>query len=214
MGCQAGKVSWLPPAFPQGLTSEPGDHPHHIHGGGIQELLEVRARQPKVPTLTEIKAPDALREATLHPCSKGVLGFKLGGLLPLTGSLDGLMVGLGPDGELLRGVFRRGARPTGGTRATGGPVKPDANDRIARNIVSRPPVDTRMPLRTVGLLRLPIQDKGLQVIALTGLMLPAIRPKGGTDHINLILALRRDETVSIHVATIEQVGSRQQLSGG
>jgi hypothetical protein len=63
----------------------------------------------------------------------------------------------------------------------------------------------------VGLLRLPIQDKGLQVITLTGLMLLAIRPKGGTDHINLILVLRRDETVGIHIATIEQVGPRQQL---
>ena len=69
-----------------------------------------------------------------------------------------------------------------------------------------------MPLRTVGLLRLPIQDKGLQAIALTGLMLPAIRPKSGTDHINLIVALRRDETVGIHIATIEQVGPRQQIT--
>jgi hypothetical protein len=71
-----------------------------------------------------------------------------------------------------------------------------------------------MPLGTMGLLRLPFQDKGLQVIALTGLMSPAIRSKGGTDRINLILALRRDETVGIHVATIEQVGPRQQLPGG
>jgi hypothetical protein len=145
------------------------------------------------------------------PARKGILGVELSGLLPLAGSLDGLVVGLGPDGELPWGVFRRGARTTGGTRATGGPVKPAANDRIARDIVSRPPVDTRMPLGTVGLLRLPIHYKGLQVIALTGLMLLAIRPKGGTDHINLILVLRRDETVGIHIATIEQVGPRQQL---
>ena len=110
-----------------------------------------------------------MREATLHPCPQGILGVELSGLLPLAGSLDGLVVGLGPDGELPWGVFRRGARTTGGTRATGGPVKPDANDRIARDIVSRPPVDTRMPLGTVGLLRLAIQYKGLQVIALTGL---------------------------------------------
>ena len=96
--------------------------------------------QPKVPTLTEIKAPAALRDATLHPCPQGILGFKLGGLLPLAGSLDGLVVGLGPDGEIPRGVFRRSARPTGRTRATGRPVKPDVNYRIAGDIVSRPPV--------------------------------------------------------------------------
>jgi hypothetical protein len=177
-----------------------------MHGGGIDQLLEVRTGRPDVPTPTQMQAPDALREAALHPCSQGILGFELGGLLPLAGGLDGLVVGLGSDGELRRGVFRRGARPAGGARATGGLVKPDANDRIARDTVSWPPVDTRMPLRTVGLLRLPFQDKGLQAIALTGLMLPAIRPKGGTDHIDLVLALRRGEAVGIHVATIEQVG--------
>ena len=53
-----------------------------------QELLEVRARQPKVPTPAEIKAPGALREATLHPGPQGILGFELGGLLPLARGLD------------------------------------------------------------------------------------------------------------------------------
>jgi len=172
----------------------------------------VRARQAKIPTPAEINASDPLREAPLHPHSQGILGFELGGLLPLAGGLDGLVVGLRPDGELPRGVSRRGAHLTGGTRATGGLVKPDANDRITRDIVSRPPVDTCMPWRTVGLLRLPIQDKGLQAIALTGLLLPAIRPKSGPDHLNLMVALRRDETVSIHVATIAQVGPWQQIT--
>jgi hypothetical protein len=94
----------------------------------------VRACPPTVPTLTEIKAADALREATLHPCPQGVLGFELGGLLPLAGGLDGLVVGLRADGELPRGVFRRGACTTGGARATGGPVETNADDRIARDI--------------------------------------------------------------------------------
>jgi hypothetical protein len=205
-------VAELPPALAQSLAPEPGDHPDHMHGCRGQELLEVRARQAKIPTPAEINASDPLREAPLHPHSQGILGFELGGLLPLAGGLDGLVVGLRPDGELPRGVSRRGAHLTGGTRATGGLVKPDANDRITRDIVSRPPVDTCMPWRTVGLLRLPIQDKGLQAIALTGQLLPAIRPKSGPDHLNLMVALRRDETVSIHVATIAQVGPWQQIT--
>ena len=77
------------------------------------------------------------------------------------------MVGLRADGELAWSAFRRGARRTGGTRATGGSVKPDANDGIARDIVSRPPVDAGMALGTARLLGLPIDDKGLQVIALS-----------------------------------------------
>jgi hypothetical protein len=40
-------VSWRPPALPQGLTSEPGEHLRDIHLGGLQQLLEVRACQPK-----------------------------------------------------------------------------------------------------------------------------------------------------------------------
>jgi hypothetical protein len=38
-----GKVPWLPPALPQGLTAEPSDHPDDIHRGGRQQQLEVRA---------------------------------------------------------------------------------------------------------------------------------------------------------------------------
>ena len=181
-------MAGLPPALAQGLTPEPGDHPHDIHGRRRQELLEVRARQPKVATPAQIKAPDALREATLHPGPQGVLGFELRRLLPLAGGLDGLMVGLGADRELAWSAFRRGARRTGGTRATGGSVKPDADDRITRHIASRPPVDAGMALGTARLLGLPIQDKGLQIIALSGLMLPAIGPKGGADHIDVMLA--------------------------
>jgi hypothetical protein len=44
-----------------------GDHPDHIHGGGIEELLEVCARQANIPTPVEIKTPDLSRETTLHP---------------------------------------------------------------------------------------------------------------------------------------------------
>jgi hypothetical protein len=63
-----GKVARLPPTLPQRFTPEPGDHPDHIHGRRRQELLEVRARQPHVPTPAQIKAPDPLREAALDTC--------------------------------------------------------------------------------------------------------------------------------------------------
>jgi hypothetical protein len=212
MGCQLGQVAGLPPALAHSLAPEPGDHPDHMHGCRGQERLEVRARQAKIPTPAEINASDPWREATLYPCWQGVLGVELGGLLPLAGGLDGLVVRWRPDGELPWGVFRRGAQTTGGARATGGPVETATDDRSTRDLVSRPPVDTRMPVRTVGLLRLPIQAQGLQAIALTGLMWPAIRPKSGTDHIHLIVARRRDETVRIHVATVEPVGPRQQIT--
>jgi hypothetical protein len=206
-------MAGLPLALPQGLTAEPRDHLHGIHRGGSQQRLEVCTCQPQIPTLTEVKAPDALRQATLDPCPQGILGFELGGFLPLAGGLDRLVVGLGPDRELARGAFRRGSRLTGGTCATGGAVKPDANHGIARDIVARSPVDAGLSLRTARLLRLPIQDKGLHVIALSALLWSAIGPKGGAHHIDVILGLCGDQAIGIHIAAVEQVGSRQQLPG-
>jgi hypothetical protein len=106
MGCQLGKVARLPPTFTQRHVPEPGNHPDHIHGGRRQELLEVRARQPQIPTPAEVKASYPLRETALHPRPQGVLRFELGGLLAVASGLERLMVGLGPDGELPWGALR------------------------------------------------------------------------------------------------------------
>jgi hypothetical protein len=76
----------------------------------------------------------------------------------LAGGLHRLMVGLGPDGKLPRGVFRRRIHLTGGT---GGLVKADPKYRIPGDIVAWGPFDTRMPLGTVRLVSVPIQYKGL-----------------------------------------------------
>ena len=103
MGGKLGTVARRPLALAQRLTPEPGDHPHDIHGRCREELLEVRAPQPDVATPAQIKAPRALREATLDPCPQRVLNFEVSRRLPLACGLDGLMVGLRPDGELARG---------------------------------------------------------------------------------------------------------------
>jgi hypothetical protein len=66
MRCQLGNVARLPPTLPYGVTPEPGDQPHHMHGGGCEDLLEGRARSADVATLTQTKAPDALGETALH----------------------------------------------------------------------------------------------------------------------------------------------------
>jgi hypothetical protein len=51
------------------------------------------------------------------------------------------------------GALRRGTGPAGGTCATRGPVEPDADDRVARDIMARPPIDAGMALGTVRLMR-------------------------------------------------------------
>ena len=70
-----------------------------------------------------------------------------------------------------------------------------------------------MPLGTAGLVGLPIQDEGLQVIAVGDLVLPTIGPKGRPDHIDLVL-LRGHQEVGIHIAAVEQMCARQQVSCG
>jgi hypothetical protein len=96
------------------------------------------------------------------------------------------MVGLRADRQLAGRPVCGGAVPAGGTRATNGPVKPDADDRIARDLVSRPPVDAGMSLGTVRLLGLPLEDNGLQVIALPFPPLPTLGPKRRTHHLDLM----------------------------
>jgi hypothetical protein len=135
--------------------------------------------QTDVPTPAQIEALRALREAALDPCPQGVLGFELWRLLALARGLDRLVVGLQSNRELAWGSSRRSTCQAGGARTTRGPDEPDADDRVARDIVARPSIDAGMTLGTVRLLRVPIDDKDLQVIALASLSLPAIRPKGG-----------------------------------
>src|SRR5215831_1594881 len=169
---QLRKVSGLPPAFAYRLTLEPGDHPHDIHRRGSEQVLEVRAHQAAVATLAHSKAPDALREAALDARPERILLLELGCLLALAGGLHRLMVRLGTDGELAWRIFGSGTDVTSGTGATGGLVKTDPKHRIAGDIVAWGPFDTGMPWGTAGLVGVPIQDEGLQVIAMGYLVLP------------------------------------------
>jgi hypothetical protein len=102
-----------------------------MHGRRRQELLELGARQPNVPTLAEIKASDPLREAALDPGPQGILGFERRRLLALTRGLDRLVVDLRPNRELAGSRVRRSARLAGGTPTTGGSIETDADDRVA-----------------------------------------------------------------------------------
>src|SRR5215813_10250984 len=102
-----------------------------MHGGRGQELLEVRACSPQIPAPTEINTSDSWRQAALHPCPQGILGFELGGLLALPRGLEHLMVGLWADRELAGGLSGPGACAAGWTDTTGRGIKADAHDGVA-----------------------------------------------------------------------------------
>ena len=53
------------------------------------------------------------------------------------------------------------------------------------------------------MLGVPIQHKGLQVLAVFELMLPAIGSTRRADHIDLVLLLRGHQKVGIHIAAVE-----------
>ena len=75
--CQPRKASRGAFFVPKRFASEPGDAPDDIHGRGVQELLQVRPRQPNVPTAAEIKATHCLGESTFHPGPQGILCTEL-----------------------------------------------------------------------------------------------------------------------------------------
>jgi hypothetical protein len=75
-------------------------------------------------------------------------------------------------------------------------------------------MDAGMALGTARLLRLPIDHEGLQVIALACPSLPAIRPKGRPDDVDLVLGLGSDEEVRIDIAAVEQVCPWEEIPIG
>ena len=139
-----------------------------------------------VTTLAQATPPDGLRLRALNSGALGVLGGELGSLLPLPRGLDGLMEDLRPDGELTRRIFGLGARLADRTGATGRGLKTDAHHGITRDIPAWRPSDAGLPLGTAGLLRLPVDDEGAQIIALTLSPLVAVRPEGWAHDIDLV----------------------------
>ena len=65
-----------------------------------------------------------------------------------------------------------------------------------------------------GLLGLPIDDKGLQVIALPFPPLPTIGPERRTNHIDLMRRLGCDQSVCVHIAAVEHVCPRKEIPIG
>src|SRR5215471_18757236 len=118
-----------------------------MHGGRIEQLMEMRAPQPDGATPAKREAPRPLGEATLHTRSQSILLLELCGLLTLARSVDGLGMGLGPDGQLARSIFCPCARLPRRTDATRRPIKTAPHDRIAGHILAQRPFHTALPLR-------------------------------------------------------------------
>ena len=150
----------------------------------------------------------------LNPGPPGILGGELGGLLPLPRGLDRLVMGLRPDGELARRIFGLGARLADRTGATGRGMETDAHHGIAGDIPAWRPSDAGLPLGTAGLLRLPIDHEGAQIIALARPPLVAIRPEGWADDVDLMRGLGGDEEFGIDIAAVEQVRAGEEITLG
>jgi hypothetical protein len=168
---------------------QPGCHAHQVEGRGGEDVLQMCFGVADVTTLAQATPPDGLRLRALNSGALGVLGGELGGLLPLPCGLDRLVMGLRPDGELPRRIFGLGARRADWTGAAGRGMEPDAHHGIARDIPAWRPSEAGLPLGTAGVLRLPVNDEGAQIIALACPPLVVIRPKRGADHVDLMLGV-------------------------
>jgi hypothetical protein len=107
---------------------EPGAHLDHRHGGSIEAWLAVCARHAKIPYPAEIETPAPLRQATPHARPQRILRRERRRLLALPRRLNRLMVGLRANRQRAGSPVCGGARTTGGTGTTRGPVTPEADD--------------------------------------------------------------------------------------
>jgi hypothetical protein len=176
---------------------------HQGERGGGEHVLQTRFGLTDVATLSYATSPDGLRLRALNPGPLGILRRELGSLLPSPCGVDRLVIGLRPDGEWARGIFGLGARLADRTRPTGRRMAPDAHHGIAGDIPAWRPSTAGLPLRTVGLWRLPVEDEGAQIIALARSPLVAVRPEGWAHDIALVDGLSGDEQRGIAIATIE-----------
>src|SRR2546425_13017859 len=62
----------------------------------------MRLSFPQVAAATQVKHADTLGNGPFYPCPLGVASFERWGLLPLTGHLNGFMLGLRTEGHLTR----------------------------------------------------------------------------------------------------------------
>jgi hypothetical protein len=69
-------------------------------------------------------------------------------------------------------------------------------------------------LGAARLLGLPSPDQGWHVIAWSALLVPALGSAGGPHHRELMRDLGRDQEGGSHVAAVEHMGARPQLTGG
>lgn len=98
------------------------------------------------------------------------------------------------------------------TLATGCCVEANTHTWTTAHIVAGRPFDTRLPLGTHGNFPLPINGKGMQIIACSSAPLATVGPEGWPDHINLMVHLGDDEELRRQVATIQEVRRWEQLA--
>jgi hypothetical protein len=84
-------------------------------------------------------------------------------------------------------------------------MEADAHHGIARDIPAWGPLDAGLLLGAAGLLGLPIDYEGAQIIPSTRPPLVAIRPTGRADHVDLMRGVGGDESLGIDIAAVEQV---------
>jgi hypothetical protein len=118
---------------------------------------------------------------------------------------------LWPDGELVGRIVGLGARLADRTATTGRGMEADAYHGIARDIPAWGPLDAGLPLGAAGLLGLPIDDEGAQIIPLARPPLVAIRPKGRADHVDLMRGVGGGESLGTDIAAIEQVRAGEEV---
>src|SRR3954451_2979297 len=122
------------------------------------------------------------------------------------------MLRLGAEAERAGAGGRSGAWRAGGTGRAGFPLEQDLHDVMSVRILPFYPRDTDSSLRTVSDPVLPIDGKGRGAKRAGGFGLPTRIGQHRAEQLHIMFTLTDDDVLGTHVAGVDQMLLRQQVS--
>ncbi len=168
-------------------------------------MLQRCFRQPSIPRIAQIKTVNALADRPFDPGSSLVASLKCFCFLAYPGRLQGVVLRLWPQLQDTWSTRCTSTRCTSTTRATRVPIELDLDHPIPVLIVCADPTSTCLALRTVCLLRLPVNRETGQVKTLLGLCLPTGIAMHRPDQVDALPLALGDQIRSLRIPRFGQM---------
>jgi hypothetical protein len=175
-------------------------------------MAEVGPRQAKVACTPQSQDADALRDRPLNPSTAGILSSIFRRICAFAPLFEGQIVLFGShrNGPSDRFLLRLDALRTARARTADRGREFDLDD-VCLPLVDRwGPTETGLPLRAGCLLLLPVNNKSLDIEALTCLGLPFHIWSRRTEQIHVVVLSARHQQFSVKIPRVHDVGRGEQ----